>query len=41
MQGVAAAVAGRAGRGIRNVYARARWGRDLPALAAYFGTDKW
>lgn len=28
-------------RKARHLYARLRWGRDLPALAAYFGTDKW
>jgi hypothetical protein len=31
----------RARRGARHLYARARWGGDLPALAAWFGTDKW
>jgi hypothetical protein len=25
----------------RHYYARARWSRNLPALALYFGTDKW
>ena len=28
-------------RKVRHLYARLRWGRDLPALAAYFGSDKW
>src|SRR5262245_54084192 len=28
-------------RRARHLYARLRWGADLPALAAYFGTDKW
>ena len=28
-------------RAARHWYARLRWGRDLPALATYFGTDKW
>jgi len=38
---VGSAMAGRFGRAGRHGYARARWGRDLPALAAYFDTDKW
>jgi hypothetical protein len=36
-----AILARRGGRRARHVYARLRWGRDLPALAAFFGTDKW
>ena len=28
-------------RTAHHLYARLRWGRDLPALASYFGTDKW
>jgi demethylmacrocin O-methyltransferase len=28
-------------RAARHSYARLRWGDDLPALARYFGTDKW
>ena len=31
----------RARRSARHQYARLRWGGDLPALATYFGTDKW
>jgi len=38
---MSSAFAGRSGRTLRHLYARARWGRDLPALASYFGTDKW
>lgn len=30
-----------AARAARHRYARLRWGSDLPALAKYFGTDKW
>ena len=33
--------AARGRRAARHWYARLRWGGDLPALAAYFGTDKW
>jgi hypothetical protein len=29
------------GGALRHLYARLRWGGNLPALAAYFGTDKW
>lgn len=36
-----AILAERCVRKARHLYARLRWGRDLPALAAYFGTDKW
>ena len=36
-----AVLAGQGARAARHYYARMRWGRDLPALAAYFGTDKW
>ena len=37
-----AGIAGqRAGRWARHLHARLRWGRNLPALATYFGTDKW
>jgi cephalosporin hydroxylase len=28
-------------RAAKHGYARLRWGSDLPALATYFGTDKW
>ena len=28
-------------REARHLYARMRWGRDLTALATYFGTNKW
>lgn len=35
------AVAARFGRAGAQWYARLRFGGDLPALAAYFGTDKW
>ncbi|HLX81455.1 MAG TPA: class I SAM-dependent methyltransferase [Burkholderiales bacterium] len=38
---LSAGVAGVCRRKARHLYARLRWGRDLPALAAYFGTDKW
>jgi cephalosporin hydroxylase len=41
LRGVGSALASRFGRSTRHCYARLRWGRDLPALAAYFGTDKW
>jgi hypothetical protein len=41
LRGVGASLASRCGRAARHCYARARWGRNLPALAAYFGTDKW
>jgi len=34
-------LASRFGRTGRHCYARLRWARDLPALATYFGTDKW
>jgi len=34
-------LAERSRRKARHLYARARWGRNLAALAAYFGTDKW
>jgi len=36
-----AILASKAARAARHAYARLRWGRDLPALAKYFGTDKW
>lgn len=39
--GLAASVANRGARTARHWIARLRWGGDLPALAAYFGTDKW
>lgn len=35
------AVASKAARAARHGYVRRRWGRNLPALAEYFGTDKW
>jgi cephalosporin hydroxylase len=41
LRGLSGALAGRAGRTARHLYARLRYGRDLPALATYFGTDKW
>jgi hypothetical protein len=41
LRGLSEALAGRAGRAARHLYASLRFGRDLPALAAYFGTDKW
>lgn len=41
VRGATAALAARAGRAARHLYARLRFGRDLPALAVYFGTDKW
>jgi cephalosporin hydroxylase len=34
-------LAAKAARAARHRYARLRWGRNLPALAEYFGTDKW
>lgn len=36
-----AILAERSLRKARHLYARIRWGNDLPALARYFGTDKW
>lgn len=36
-----AVLRGRVERALRHAYLRLRRGRDLPALAAYFGTDKW
>ena len=36
-----AILAERSLRKVRYLYARARWGRNLTALATYFGTDKW
>jgi cephalosporin hydroxylase len=36
-----AILASKAARAARHRYARLRWGRNLPALAEYFGTDKW
>jgi len=41
LRDVGAALGSRFGRTARHCYARARWARDLPALATYFGTDKW
>jgi hypothetical protein len=41
LRGLSSVVAARAGRAFEHAYVRVRWGRDLPALAAYFGTDKW
>jgi len=34
-------LAARGARTARHLYARLRCGRNLPALAAYFGSDKW
>ena len=41
LRDLGSALASHFGRAARQCYARARWGSDLPALAAYFGTDKW
>jgi hypothetical protein len=41
LRDVGSVASGRFGRRGRHWYARARWRRDLPALATYFGTDKW
>lgn len=41
LRGLATFLAGRASRSLEHAYVRLRWGRDLPALATYFGTDKW
>jgi len=41
LRDVGRGLAGRFGRSGRHRYARLRWARDLPALASYFGTDKW
>lgn len=41
LRGLTAVLQGRARRALQYAYVRLRWGRDLPALASYFGTDKW
>jgi hypothetical protein len=41
LQDAASALSARLGRAAGTGYVHLRWGRDLPALAAYFGTDKW
>jgi len=41
LQDAASALSARLGRAAGTGYVHVRWGRDLPALAAYFGTDKW
>jgi hypothetical protein len=40
LRGLFAILAERGARKARHVYATMRWGRDLAALATYFGTDK-
>ena len=41
LRGLTAVLQGRARRALQYAYVRLRWGGDLPALASYFGTDKW
>ena len=41
LRGVTAALHGRAWRALEHAYVRLRWGRNLPALATHFGSDKW
>src|SRR5258706_9775656 len=41
LRDLGAVSAKRGARVARHCYARARWGRNLPELALYFGTDKW
>jgi hypothetical protein len=41
LRGIGAACGERGERYGRHLYARARWGNDLPALASRFRSDKW
>jgi cephalosporin hydroxylase len=41
LRDAASALTSRLERAAGSRYARVRWARDLPALATYFGTDKW
>jgi hypothetical protein len=41
LRGLSEVLRGRIERTLGHAYVRLRWGRDLPALAAHFGTDKW
>ena len=41
LRGLWAVLAAQSAGRMRHLYARMRWGRNLPALAAYFGSDKW